>query len=332
MGKDAGDVMGHACRGAAIVVGGEGKAQSNMVLRKLREEGIAFSLVDSIDDVAAQVGPLPDDVPVFCLSRPLRILRPAALPTGPSVISRGVDFQIVFIAKPGSRAQAAAPLHNISFLASPLKRGELRATIQSTQRLMKDRQALRTYIHDHPIPAAGRLVSGVFQIRDLQQARNLATMLAQNYPRPDLVGVGIWELLCNAVEHGNLEIDYAAKQDLIKRGQLVSEIELRLRRPEFALRLVTIAFNRVASGIDLRITDEGKGFDHKYYQAHQPIDETAPNGRGMAIASRCAFHHVEYLGCGNEVVASYDLTRVDEAPDMTEEAAVFRVLPRRASS
>src|SRR5262249_39246858 len=53
-----------------------------------------------------------------------------------------------------------------------------------------------------------------FTIRTLDQARDLAGVLANACPDPEAAVVGLTELLVNAVEHGNLGITYEEKSSL----------------------------------------------------------------------------------------------------------------------
>jgi len=161
-------------------------------------------------------------------------------------------------------------------------------------------------------PAIGRLVSGIFEFRTLAEAEKLSTLLAANYPDPDRVAVGIWELLSNAVEHGNLAIDFAEKSRLLRSGTYHAEIERRLARPPFGERVARVEFRRSRTRIRLSIVDEGQGFDFRaYLDADMPLD--APNGRGIAIASRLSFDRLTYRGAGNRVDAISVLPRTPSA-------------------
>lgn len=167
--------------------------------------------------------------------------------------------------------------------------------ILDMERATKDHAAVRE-------PAIGRLVSGIFEFRTLAEAEKLSALLAANYPDPDRVAVGIWELLCNAVEHGNLAIDFAEKSRLLRSGTYHAEIEHRLATSPFGKRVARVEFRRNRTRIRLSVLDEGQGFDfHAYLDADMPLD--APNGRGIAIASRLSFDRLTYRGTGNRVDA-----------------------------
>jgi anti-sigma regulatory factor (Ser/Thr protein kinase) len=151
-------------------------------------------------------------------------------------------------------------------------------------------------------PAIGRLVSGVFEIRTLDEAEKLSTMLALHYPDQNRVAAGIWELLSNAVEHGNLGIDFDEKTRLLEAGRYHEEIHRRLDLAPWRDRIAVVAFRRTTRQIRLRVTDQGEGFDFdRFLTAEPPVDR--PNGRGIAIAARLSFDRLTYRGCGTCVEA-----------------------------
>lgn len=171
---------------------------------------------------------------------------------------------------------------------------------------------IRDYIATNK-PAIGRMLRGVFEISTLAEAEKLATMLASHCPNPDMAAIGIWELLCNAIEHGNLEIDFALKSTLLMQGRLHAEIERRLRLPQYRARVVRVVFQRNRRSIRLRIVDEGKGFDFES-TLKNPRPSLAPNGRGLMLARTMTFSKLRFMGAGNIVDASIDCERRLELP------------------
>ncbi|WP_203291353.1 ATP-binding protein [Maricaulis parjimensis] len=151
--------------------------------------------------------------------------------------------------------------------------------------------------------AVGTIMSGQFEFRTLEEARNLATMLALACPNSDLVAVGLQELLVNAVEHGNLEIGAQEKQDLLLTGEWRAEVEKRLADPRYAHRRVIVNFKRGRRMISLTIQDDGEGFDHSALDAEEGAT-TGYRGRGVALARSLSFASVTYLGSGNLVEAT----------------------------
>ena len=159
--------------------------------------------------------------------------------------------------------------------------------------------------------AIGTIMSGQFVLRTLDEARNLSTMLALACPNSDVVAVGLQELLINAVEHGNLEIDAARKQDLLMAGTWREEVERRLADPQYADRRVIVTFQRGARMIAMTVQDEGEGFDHAALDASRTAGE-GYRGRGIAMARNLSFSSVTYLGVGNLVEA---VILLEQAPD-----------------
>jgi anti-sigma regulatory factor (Ser/Thr protein kinase) len=173
--------------------------------------------------------------------------------------------------------------------------------LQEPDRTIAPEESIRAYMAANK-PAIGRLVSGTFEIRTLDEAEKLSTMLALHYPDQDRVAAGIWELLSNAVEHGNLGIDFDEKTRLIQSGRYHEEIERRLALEPWRDRVAVVMFRRTTRQIRLRVTDEGEGFDfNRFLSADPPMDR--PNGRGIAIATRLSFDRVTYRGCGTCVDA-----------------------------
>ena len=151
--------------------------------------------------------------------------------------------------------------------------------------------------------AVGTINHGQFVLSTLDEARNLATMLALACPNSDLVAIGLQELLINAVEHGNLGISAEEKQALIIDGSWREEVDRRLSSPEYAGRVVLVNFQRGERMISITIQDDGDGFEFDGY-----VDSEVPSdgyrGRGIAMARDLSFSSLTYLGRGNLVEAT----------------------------
>lgn len=158
--------------------------------------------------------------------------------------------------------------------------------------------------------STGRLIEGVFKFKTHAQAEALANMLAQHTPDPMTAVMGFWELLSNAVEHGNLGISMEEKTELLMSGQMTDEVELRQKLSPFKDRTVTVTFRTEQTRIVLRVTDQGDGFDHAAVLRMVPSTEL-PNGRGLIIASELCFDEVHFNSQGNEVEAVIQLDRYD---------------------
>lgn len=147
------------------------------------------------------------------------------------------------------------------------------------------------------------LAEGRFVFRTPQEAAALAILLASGLDRPAAVAMGLSELMINAVEHGNLELDYKNKSAFMAEGRWDAVVEARLCDAPYKDRRVTVDVVRTATHARFKITDEGKGFDWHAY-----IDLTMErafdtHGRGIAMARKMAFEAMAYMGAGNIVEA-----------------------------
>ena len=150
-------------------------------------------------------------------------------------------------------------------------------------------------------PVGDQLQGNRLVIRTLQEAKNLAVLLAKICHDPERRGLGFLEILLNAIEHGNLGIGYKEKSALIARGMWEEEIKRRLRMPEHQGKVVEVTVERLQAATRVVVRDQGNGFDWKNYLQFDPKRVTHTHGRGIAMAKLISFDTLEYRGCGNEV-------------------------------
>ena len=137
--------------------------------------------------------------------------------------------------------------------------------------------------------------------KSIDEAHLIVGRIANLYPDPDKVLLGMNELTVNAIEHGNLGITYDEKSELIKNNTWKAEIDKRLTEDKYKDRKVKIDIHRTDSEVTLIIEDEGNGFDWKSFidiNAERAYDS---HGRGIAMASMMSFDSVSYNDTGNKV-------------------------------
>lgn len=149
-------------------------------------------------------------------------------------------------------------------------------------------------------PATNLLRSGVFEARSLEEASALAASLSYYAVKPDAVNLAIFELMANAIEHGNLEIGYDEKNALLQKGTFHEEINRRMALPENLNKYIRVTFEKTGNKAALLIEDQGKGFDWKKYLNYDPTRLTDPNGRGIASSNLMKLD-MEYIGNGSKV-------------------------------
>jgi DNA-binding response OmpR family regulator len=146
-----------------------------------------------------------------------------------------------------------------------------------------------------------------FHIRTIQDAKSLSSVLAYMTPNPRESRVGLFELMVNAIEHGNLKISYQEKTKLIQQNILQKEILKRLTLPENHKKLVTVLFNRTPQQLEFTITDTGNGFDYLPYLEFSVERAMDNHGRGILIANKLSFDELEYLNNGSKVTGRINL-------------------------
>lgn len=185
------------------------------------------------------------------------------------------------------------------FLPKPIDKAILPVVIQTA---ISDQErykaAEQATWHTKPL---NTLISATFKIQTLYEAQAVTSLLANECPNPRLAAVGISEILINAIEHGNLNITYQEKTKLHEGIQWLAEIERRLAMPENSEKYVTIVFEKSAAHINIRITDEGSGFDWREYQTLDTARVFDNHGRGIIMARNLAFETMIYHGNGNDV-------------------------------
>ncbi len=139
--------------------------------------------------------------------------------------------------------------------------------------------------------------------KSVEEGETLAAFLAQFFPAPDLAITGLYELFINAVEHGNLAIDYELKSRLVEENRWGDEVEARLADSQFKERKVRVSFERKEDGYYVQVRDEGDGFDWQVYLNVDPGRAVHNHGRGIAMANMISFDKLFYNDKGNEVTA-----------------------------
>jgi len=150
---------------------------------------------------------------------------------------------------------------------------------------------------------------GEFQVRTHQEANMVANLLADLAARPAPVINGLMELITNAIENGNLDVDAADKADFVVLGQWGDEVRRRLALPENREKSVSVRFVVSGGRVDVAIKDQGAGFD---WRPFMELDESRAydiHGRGIAMAAAFSFDTIEYGEEGTLVEVTFPAAR-----------------------
>ncbi|GMR08924.1 MAG: hypothetical protein BMS9Abin26_1934 [Gammaproteobacteria bacterium] len=145
--------------------------------------------------------------------------------------------------------------------------------------------------------------SGYFTFKTLKDARSLASLISGAFPDPDKVVLGLSELMINAIEHGNLGLNYKDKSGFIESGNWEKAINELQQSREHRYKYAEVIIKTIDGKLQVRITDMGNGFDWEPFMEIDTDRAHDTHGRGIAIARLMSFDEVKYLESGNQVVA-----------------------------
>ncbi|MBN2299448.1 MAG: response regulator [Deltaproteobacteria bacterium] len=188
------------------------------------------------------------------------------------------------------------------YLTKPYRREKLLAVVKTA---VTDHAQYKSLLEDanQTIDALNLLTRGWFELKSLDEVDNLAALLAKICPEPDKVVLGLWELLINAIEHGNLGITYEEKSELLTNDLWRDEVNRRIRLPENRSKKVVVEYERSNEEICFLIEDQGNGFNWKPFLEFSPDRVFDTHGRGIAMAGNYSFDRIQYIGKGNKVMA-----------------------------
>ncbi len=176
---------------------------------------------------------------------------------------------------------------------------------------------------DVGLGAITALTSGEFSVQTLDQARDLAVFLGRACPDPCMSSVGLYVLLANAIEHGNLAFDATEKAKGLADGSWERKLAKRMEEPEFADRRVRLTVYRGLKALTFVLQDDGEGIDAETAEMANP-SRAGYRGKGIKLARSLGFTQINYLGVGNTVEASILL------PESVEEDRPYREQVARA--
>lgn len=186
------------------------------------------------------------------------------------------------------------------YLTKPFD-GEMLRSVVRTAVEDKMRYDLLTSELEESVRGLAVLQTAYFEFQTIDEANDVAKVLANACARPDKVVTGLSEFLINAVEHGNLEISYKEKSHLVAKGEWQTEISRRMQFSEYKEKKVRVTFSREADINRILIEDEGKGFAWKNFLELDPFRAFDSHGRGIAMAKIMSIDEIHYQGCGNKV-------------------------------
>ncbi len=117
------------------------------------------------------------------------------------------------------------------------------------------------------------------------------------------VKTGLLEVIINAIEHGNLDIQFSEKTGFVAGHAYLQFVRERQKNLLYSGKKVKIEYSLTPSMVAYRVSDEGKGFDHRSIMGMSPDNvnrQLLTHGRGLMIARR-AFDMMNFNESGNQV-------------------------------
>ncbi len=162
-------------------------------------------------------------------------------------------------------------------------------------------------------------VHGSFEMdNDPYNARTYANLIA-NYlfnssyidlEVRDRLHSALFEMLMNAIEHGNCDISYAEKSEVLETtGDIIPLIREKMRDPEIRRKRVYFSYRITPERSYFTIRDEGKGFDWRSRVESSDVNLDT-HGHGIRM-TRHYIRNLSYNDPGNEV--SFELEHTKRA-------------------
>ncbi len=186
------------------------------------------------------------------------------------------------------------------YLTKPYEDSIFASVLSSAMRESERRSLLKNELKKHHT-SFNFITQAQFTIKTIEDAEDLAHFISYCFPNPEIALPGLADLLINAVEHGNLEIGYEEKSNLLKAGKWREEVRRRENSPEYCDRQVNVRLTRNNSETKVVIKDEGTGFNWAEFMEIDPSRALHNHGRGIAQANKISFDELSYNDEGNKV-------------------------------
>lgn len=142
-----------------------------------------------------------------------------------------------------------------------------------------------------------------YVIKTFEEASALAAEIAAVQPGNRRLRLGLNEIFINAIEHGSLGLGNQFKSELKDNGEWHMEVAKRQKQKPYSDRCVHVKLVQDDDYYTVSVKDEGDGFDWKNHMSNmKALANGRKSGRGIMLAQKAGFDHMEYMGKGNHVV------------------------------
>ncbi|MCC7140209.1 MAG: response regulator [Planctomycetes bacterium] len=295
-----------------VVLVVDDEEDSRVILGRIAEKQ-GFDVVTACDG--------PEALTLERRHRPDLILLDIQMPgmSGLEVLSevRAVDPHVPIVIVSGTEDESvgerALGLGAVNFIRKPFDVSEIRFVLDHIRAAVQEEEdqalALAHLRERRTVLEIGNELSHVAPV-----VAYLGRELRAHYPGYDVpvteTKLALYEALANAVEHGNLEIDYDEKtRAMTEEGGIRGLIDRRRADPRLRDRRVRIEAEYDPESVTWRIRDEGRGFSpHHEERDHRLGDTSALHGRGIRLM-RHYMDDVSWNATGTEIRLTLSLRR-----------------------
>ena len=211
----------------------------------------------------------------------------------------------------------------IDLLKKPFKPKDLHYLINKIETLFKNiklKISLDIFKWDKKHLQIGNDISAIPYVIDAIFS-NASYLFKNDY----FIRVGLQEILLNAIEHGNLNISYDKKHDVLENGNYSSFLKERINNELYSKKKVDIKVFTNNEYLKIIVKDEGDGFDiDSIPDVNDPENLMRESGRGVLMAMN-SFDEVNYNTTGNEVILIKNSEHINEKDIIREEIDSFEI-------
>jgi DNA-binding response OmpR family regulator len=221
----------------------------------------------------------------------------------------------------------------VDFFQKPFKMERVLECLRRTFNRLNveySRQEAASYmVSESRIFKIGNDFSAASQV-SLDMTRNLADRDLADEATAESIRVALNEMIINSIEHGNLEVSYEQKNELIDDLENYNHfLQERSQQPEYRGRMVEIENHTTHDTIKYVVRDQGHGFDHTNLpDPTHPENLLTCHGRGILMAT-IYMDEVTYNAKGNEVHLIKRRTPAPDSPCSRKPGRSIRSSPAR---
>jgi anti-sigma regulatory factor (Ser/Thr protein kinase) len=159
------------------------------------------------------------------------------------------------------------------------------------------------------------------QLFDADEITRKMTENLANYSDKIQIGMirmALREIIINSIEHGNLDISFDEKSEALASDRYFQFINERQNLPEHRDKWVTIEYMISPAKAIYKITDQGRGFNHKKVMSLQSDDREISliaHGRGINLVKNI-FDEIKYNLRGNQVLLVKNLNIAESSHEI----------------